>query len=318
MWRCPTCGSTNEAEWETCIICGTSREQAKKAQAPRKNSVTVPVEELQEEAFRPKPPSPDEVSTEWGGFAALPPEQIPEADVGELQPPTPSPGPERLPATKAAYAPPPAPSHAESAVKILVVALALIVACLAVAVFALDLLSPATEPTDQSEESGQEEHTDSITSMVLTRTNESLSRYTRLKVTDAVASSELFYEGSWFYAGFAVDGDMATSWQEGVPGLGEQEYLTLYLDGEQTLSVIRIACGNHYSDSAFALNSRPKTLRFVFSDGTQCEWEFEDSREIVQLKLENPVRTRYVQIVLLDAYDASYQDTGISEIELYK
>ena len=324
MWSCPTCGSTNESDWESCIICGTSRQTARDALRPRKGSVTVPVEELMDVDSIPDPVSPEGPPTVLGGFAAQPPEP-PTAMGGGFVPPYPP--PQASPEPYAAAPQPVAwegerPAGRRTGINLGIVIGALVgLMALCVALVLLTGGEPDPEPTvDPTPIVTPMPDPEPIvsTSLSISVTEESKSAFTKLKVTGSSSSSDLVYEGTRFSAAKLLDGDLGSGWQEGVSGLGEGESVTLYLDGEQSVSMIRLAPGNQQNAEAFRLNSRPRVVRFVFSDGNSIEWEFADEMGFVQLKLGQPVRTSYVQIILVSAYDAQYQDTGFSEVELYR
>lgn len=332
MWICPTCGSTNESDWETCIICGTTRQTARDAQRPRKNSVTVPVEELMEADPIPDRPPMDGGPTVLDGFAELPQEPAMGQEQGYVPPAAPvyaapvyadpAVEPQR---TASPFVQPPRSRGGGMSMGILIgVLLGLLVMAMVLVVLNSGKVppeldeEPADEPVgDQEEPSSDPSESTGTSIIMISVTEESLNAYSMLKVTGASSTSDLIYEGERFSASKMADGDLGTSWQEGVDGLGEGQCVTLYLDGEQSVSLIRIAPGNQISREGFQHNSRPRMVRFVFSDGSSYEWEFEDKMGFVKLKLSTPVKTSYVQIVLLSAYDASYQDTGFSEVEFY-
>ena len=147
------------------------------------------------------------------------------------------------------------------------------------------------------------------------------SRLQRLSFSRAEASSEL-YDPNYgrFPAGRAIDGDRASSWQEGVEGYGVGESLTLRFAQTTQVSVIEIFPGFADSEYTFYVNSRPRSLRFTFSDGRSCTFEFEDkfSTQGHLLALSEPVLTDFIQITIEDTYDAAWQDTAISEVIAYR
>ena len=53
----------------------------------------------------------------------------------------------------------------------------------------------------------------------------------KIGIASVYASSELIYEGKTFRAGYAVDNDTSTCWQEGAYGWGVGETITLQFDG---------------------------------------------------------------------------------------
>lgn len=145
-----------------------------------------------------------------------------------------------------------------------------------------------------------------------------LSNYEKLNFSGAKATSELIYSGELFRAVYAIDGDLDSTWQEGAEGLGIGESLTLYFPSEEAVNIIEIYPGFISSDYVFENNGRPKSLKFEFSDGSSCTFDFEDKRGGVVLKLSETVITDSICITILDAYDAPWEDTAIAEVAAYR
>lgn len=145
-----------------------------------------------------------------------------------------------------------------------------------------------------------------------------LSNYEKLNFSGAKATSELIYSGELFRAVYAIDGDLDSTWQEGAEGLGIGESLTLYFPSEEAVNIIEIYPGFISSDYVFENNGRPKSLKFEFSDGSSCTFDFEDKRGGVVLKLSETVITDSICITILDAYDAPWEDTAIAEVVAYQ
>ena len=62
----------------------------------------------------------------------------------------------------------------------------------------------------------------------------------------------------------------------------------------------------------------------ISSDGSSCEFTFEDTAGSTIIEFSRSVRTSYVEITILDAYEAEvaddgvkYMDTSISELHCY-
>ena len=145
---------------------------------------------------------------------------------------------------------------------------------------------------------------------------DSRSTYGKLPFISATASSELQYNDTIYWAINVIDGDITTSWQEGVEGDGIGEYLITYFEREQDIDLIRLRLGRA---SNYGNNGRPKALRFDFSDNSYAIYEFADINQDVYLKTEKPVHTNYIKLTILDAFKgAEYADTCITEVSAYQ
>lgn len=159
------------------------------------------------------------------------------------------------------------------------------------------------------------EHTDPLT---MSEYAGNVSDLSLLTFSDASATSELDDPTyGKFPASNACDGKTLTSWQEGEIGCGIGESITLSLPEDTEVSAIFLYLGNMESEYAYYANSRPSELLFSFSDGISCTYHFEDSFRCYRLALSRPVKTDYIQITILDAYEADWKDTAISEIIAY-
>ena len=96
--------------------------------------------------------------------------------------------------------------------------------------------------------------------------NVDLSSDVQFNFVDAYASSVVAQEGYDNSAMVAVDGLLETSWQEGVDGNGEGQYLEVYLDGEHAIKYLILNLGNWRSSDWFYDNrwesiQRPRNSR---------------------------------------------------------
>lgn len=116
----------------------------------------------------------------------------------------------------------------------------------------------------------------------------------------------------------AFDAYLDTMWIEGVWGNGIGEAITIKLDEAHNINGITIYNGNKINRDLYEKYSRVKTLRITFSDGSQRQFELDDTfYEPCQVNFINPVRSNSLKIEILDVYEGStYQDTCISEISL--
>lgn len=127
-----------------------------------------------------------------------------------------------------------------------------------------------------------------------------------------------------FPARNVLDNDVSTSWQEGVPGYGIRESITLRFSSELDLRCLELYNGNQSNEWSYRHNGRVKTALLSFSDGSFCEFTFEDTAGSTIIEFSRSVRTSYVEITILDAYEAEvaddgveYMDTSISELHCY-
>ena len=98
-----------------------------------------------------------------------------------------------------------------------------------------------------------------------------------LAFADAYASSVVAQEGYDNSSLVAIDGLLETSWQEGVDGNGEGEYLELYLNGEQPVKYLILNLGNWRSNDWFYDNNRPRSLTIQVGEYT-ATYEFPDGQ----------------------------------------
>ncbi len=122
----------------------------------------------------------------------------------------------------------------------------------------------------------------------------------------------------------AVDGRRDTCWAEGVPGHGSGQWITFDFGREMSLTQIGFVPGydkfvNDKLGDRFYLNPRVQTARVVFSDGSSYTLHFSDDRNMQYFAVPG-VRTRSVQLIILDARPGSSQnsaDTSISEASFW-
>ena len=119
----------------------------------------------------------------------------------------------------------------------------------------------------------------------------------------------------------AFDGDLSTSWQDGVKGDGIGEWIHADFGGKYyDVSAIRLFLGNHRSEEWYWKNNRPKTLTIVLGEET-ITTDFPDVFGEHVLLLSRPVNTSIITLKVDAVYEgskhSSYQDTCISDIEVW-
>ena len=135
------------------------------------------------------------------------------------------------------------------------------------------------------------------------------------------ASSELSDsspEGSGFSPLWAMDNDPDTAWAEGVTGPGLGQWITAQFREPGGYEVHRLGILPGYAKGdLFGMNNRIKCATLHFSDGSFRKIEIED-RQAMQFFEIDPIRTTFVKLVIDAVYPGSrYDDTCISEIEIY-
>lgn len=140
----------------------------------------------------------------------------------------------------------------------------------------------------------------------------------KIPVIRAEASSELNnYEGR-YSVNRLLDGDYNTTWQEGVPGFGEGESITLYTDPDREIKYIAMWAGHFKSEEMFRKNGRLAKIRVEISDGQSFELGLNDVMVPVAFAFSEPVHTEFIKITILEVYPGSaWKDTAIAEIQLY-
>lgn len=145
------------------------------------------------------------------------------------------------------------------------------------------------------------------------------SQYTRLTVANAEQSS-MASSGNYDYsAESAADGDITSSWQEGVEGLGEGTGIKLSLDGTHKIRYIVLYLGNWRSDEMWQKNARPAKLSINLGDNQAKDVEFSDEKKAFCLSFDEPVEASFVSLYIQAGYaGAKWNDNCISEVEFYE
>ena len=118
-----------------------------------------------------------------------------------------------------------------------------------------------------------------------------------------------------------VDGDLKTTWLEGVKGNGINEWVMYSSENNQKVSSITLYNGYLKNDKVYLNNGRIKKLSIEFSDGETITRDFEkasfsEAKNGIVITLDEPKVTTSVKLTILDAYQGSYYtDTGFSEIK---
>ena len=144
-----------------------------------------------------------------------------------------------------------------------------------------------------------------------------ISSSARFEFVDAYASSVVEQEGHNNSAMVAVDGLLESSWQEGVSGNGEGEYLELYLHGAQPIKYLVLNLGNWRSSDWFYDNNRPKSLTIQVGDYTTTQ-EFPDGQIEQCIEFSQPIPASKIRLTINSVYEGrDWQDTCIAEVRAY-
>jgi hypothetical protein len=124
-------------------------------------------------------------------------------------------------------------------------------------------------------------------------------------------------EGSLFYWPCQVgDGDLDTSWVEGVAGDGVGEWVRISLSEDKIYYGFDIFAGYGESEELWEKNNRVKKVRLNFSNGETGEVDLVDVYDYQNLSFNQIMSgLTYVDVEILDVYEGTdYDDTAIAEI----
>lgn len=145
------------------------------------------------------------------------------------------------------------------------------------------------------------------------------NQVTKLAVTNAEQSSMASSDSYDYSANSAIDGDITSSWQEGVDGLGEGTGIKLTLDGTHKIRYMVLYLGNWRSDEMWQKNARPAKLSINLGDNQAKDVEFSDEKKAFCLSFDEPVEASFVSLYIEAGYAGSkWNDNCISEVELYE
>ena len=146
-----------------------------------------------------------------------------------------------------------------------------------------------------------------------------LSQNTKLQPVSAQTDSQKQSEEEDYSGSRLIDGDQATSWQEGEDGTGEGKGATLTLDGSHQIRYLVLYLGNWKSDELWSYNARPQSLAIQVGENDEEILEFPDEKQVFYLALQEPVEASEVKIRIQSSYEGErWEDNCISEIEVYE
>ena len=113
-----------------------------------------------------------------------------------------------------------------------------------------------------------------------------------------------------------VDGDVITSWQEGVEGQGSGESITLNFEKSE-VKVIACYLGNWMDDWYYYANCRPKTMTIQIGNQS-FDVEFTDAQIPHYIILSDKVEAESLTFTINEIYPGDeYDDCCISELTVY-
>lgn len=126
-------------------------------------------------------------------------------------------------------------------------------------------------------------------------------------------------EGSYIHsASLAVDGNTASCWSEGVPGLGIGESITVNFNGTYEVNGMLIWPGHQKTDALFYQNARPTVIKVVGSNGYSERCYIADRFGIQRINFNRPMNVSSIQLIVEQAKPGTkYADTCIAEVEFF-
>lgn len=121
----------------------------------------------------------------------------------------------------------------------------------------------------------------------------------------------------YYYASYAVDGDMTTAWSCDRNVELTPTY-TLKSDTKQHVTGVKLTNGYCKSNQTYYKNRRITQIEVSYEGGSQTVNLQEDAYRVMQdIPLNAPVDTSYISIRVLDSIYGDWKDIAISEISVY-
>lgn len=174
------------------------------------------------------------------------------------------------------------------------------------------------ESQTEKPEEEPEETPEPITMARIESADANPNSWGKVGISAAYGTSVISQSGNYDNtAGVTLDGDLSTSWQEGVTGSGVGEGIVYNLDDEYAVQYISFNLGNWRSTTWYAENNVPQALDIVINEEIyRVSFPYGQSKYWVALS--EPVVTDCVEIYIAAAYPGSvYNDTCIAEVGIY-
>lgn len=181
-------------------------------------------------------------------------------------------------------------------------------------------LDSTESPIENSVESPVEIPEETAPQLAIISNPPDVESLTKVIPVFASSTSELAPESNtiYYHAQNAIDGNVITSWQEGVKGKGEGERLKIEFRKNSKIRYMKLHLGNWRDLQRYLNNNRSKTMKIETAYETY-NFFFEDKMEPVWLDFGREIETEYISFILGEVYPGSFSDdTCISEIEFYR
>jgi hypothetical protein len=140
----------------------------------------------------------------------------------------------------------------------------------------------------------------------------------------SVSASSYLPADQWGQYGpmLAIDGQLETSWVEGVDGPGTGQWLMLSFPSKVQVHSIALDVGYDADADLFLKNNRIKKVTLLFSTGESLSLSFADKRGLQSVPLVRApgpnIETTFVKLVIDEVYLGSqYNDTCLAEVEVW-
>lgn len=145
------------------------------------------------------------------------------------------------------------------------------------------------------------------------------SKFQKVSIPSVDQNSQQSSENYDYSAASAVDGDIASSWQEGEEGLGEGTGIRLDFDKARKVRYMVLYLGNWRSENMWEANARAASLTIRVGDSQEKDVEFSNERKAFCLSFDEPVEASYVSLYIKSGYEGDrWNDNCISEVEIYE
>ncbi|SDZ97027.1 zinc-ribbon domain-containing protein [Oribacterium sp. KHPX15] len=151
------------------------------------------------------------------------------------------------------------------------------------------------------------------------KTNYSFAGLMQVPMLNVTESSYLVQKDTGYinYGKNAFDGDLKTSWQDGVSGNGLNEWIHGKFDRTYNVKAISFALGNHRSKDWYLKNNRPSILCITVGE---CYYDivFPDQYEEFVVEFSEPIPSDFILVGIGGCYPGTkYNDMTIAEIGVY-
>lgn len=161
------------------------------------------------------------------------------------------------------------------------------------------------------------EEASEVTATVEKSSSVNKSGYSIVSVLKAEASSSIEQDGYDNTADVTLDNDATTSWQEGVDGDGDGEYLYYKLSKNYDVKYITFKMGNWRDQKNYTENNRPKQITIWCGD-KYFEVTIPDGMTEYCVELSDDVNCSEIYVVIDSVYKGTaWDDTCISEVGIY-